>query len=467
MKHPVFVKMVAVLCTVLGLGIVLARIGWLVDERQGYQREAVESVQQSYAGSQALIGPVLQRSCTEEWTVQTGSGNDRRTDTERRRWTLHSVPAHLEASTGVQADARYRGLFKVNGYAARMAMTARWDDLSALAPQPQHAGSTVVCQAPTVWVAVSDVRGLRSAELKAAGQALVVQPGTGHATWGGGLHAVLPDGVSSAAPLTITAQLDLMGTAELALVPAARSTVWTMSSDWPHPSFGGRFLPVSREVRDNGFEARWAVTALASSAAQQVERPAPRKEEAVSLDTLAVTFTDPVNPYTLADRAIKYGLLFVALTFAAVALAETLARQRVRRVHPVQYAMVGLALSLFFVLLLALSEHLPFGVAYGSAAAACVLLLGHYGVHMLGSARDGWVFGAGMALLYGMLYLLLLREQTALLLGALGLFGALAAVMVLTRRLDWYRLGGAATATSSATSTATSSVPAPAQTAAH
>jgi inner membrane protein len=116
----------------------------------------------------------------------------------------------------------------------------------------------------------------------------------------------------------------------------------------------------------------------------------------------------------------------------------------VRRVHPVQYALVGLALALFFLLLLALSEHLPFAAAYGSAAAACVLLLGSYGRHMLGGARDGWVFGAGMALLYGLLYLLLLREQTALLVGSVGLFAALAAVMLLTRRLDWYRLGAAA-----------------------
>jgi inner membrane protein len=142
----------------------------------------------------------------------------------------------------------------------------------------------------------------------------------------------------------------------------------------------------------------------------------------------------------LSDRAIKYGLLFVALTFASVALAELLARSRVRRVHPVQYAMVGLTLCLFFLLLLSLSEHLAFATAYAVAASACVLLLGIYARHMLGSARDGWLFGAGMALLYGMLYLLLLREQTALVLGSVGLFAALAVVMLLTRRVDWYRL---------------------------
>ncbi|MFY8088890.1 MAG: inner membrane CreD family protein, partial [Rubrivivax sp.] len=115
MKHPVLVKMVAVLCMVLLISGVLARIGWLVDERQGYQQQAVESVQQSYAGAQTLMGPVLQRRCTEEWQVVVGSGSERRTDTLRRTWAMQSVPASLQATSTVQADARYRGLFKVNG----------------------------------------------------------------------------------------------------------------------------------------------------------------------------------------------------------------------------------------------------------------------------------------------------------------------------------------------------------------
>lgn len=447
MRHPVFVKMVAVLGTVVLIGLVLARIGWLVDERQGYQRQAVESVQQSYAGAQALLGPVLQRRCTEEWDVVVGSGAERRTETSRRSWVLQATAGTLTATATTQADARYRGLFKVNGYSARLELRANWPQLGALQAQAQHAGGRLSCQTPTVWVAVADVRGLRSAQVQAAGRTLEVQPGTGHDTWAEGLQAVLPGGALDAGALDLVVSLDLVGTADLALVPAARSVEWKLASDWPHPSFGGRFLPVTREVRDNGFEARWAVTALASSATQMVEepgekKPAGEKRPALwALDTLAVTFTDPVNPYKLADRAIKYGLLFVALTFAAVALTETLAGQRVRRVHPVQYALVGLALAVFFLLLLALSEHLPFATAYAVAASACVLLLGTYGRHMLGSVRDGRFFGAGMALLYGLLYLLLLREQTALLVGAVGLFAALATVMLLTRRLDWYRIG--------------------------
>lgn len=436
MRHPLLVKLIAVGASVLLIGMVLARVGWLVDERQGYQQEAVASVQQSYAGSQRLLGPVLQRRCSESWDVVTGTGPDRRTETQQRHFALQAVPEALHAGARTQADARYRGLFKVNGYAAHVDLRASWPTLAALQPQAEHAGGRLACEVPTAWVAVADVRGLRGARVLLDGRALDVEPGTGHEFWPQGLSAALPAAALDG-PLTLTLALDFVGTAELGLVPAARNVDWSLASDWPHPSFGGRFLPAERQVRDDGFTARWAVSALASSAPQQVSQAKERFDWS-TLDTLAVSFADPVNPYVLADRAVKYGLLFVALTFGAVGLAETLAPTR--RVHPVQYALVGLALALFFLLLLALSEHLPFAVAYGGAAAACVLLLGHYARHMLGSATAGHRFGAGMALLYALLYLLLSREQTALLIGSVGLFAALAAVMLATRRIDWYRL---------------------------
>ncbi len=139
----------------------------------------------------------------------------------------------------------------------------------------------------------------------------------------------------------------------------------------------------------------------------------------------------------LSDRAVKYDLLFIVLTFIAVGLIEVLSG---RRVHPVQYALVGLALSLFFLLLLSLSEHLPFEQAYAVAAAACALLLGVYAASMLGRNLAGLMFGGGIALLYGLLYALLQMEQNALVIGSVMLFAALATVMMLTRRIDWYAL---------------------------
>jgi inner membrane protein len=229
--------------------------------------------------------------------------------------------------------------------------------------------------------------------------------------------------------------LDLVGSQRLALVPAAGSTSLALQSSWQHPSFGGRFLPAERQVGVSGFSARWQVSELANNAAADVAAG----KGALEVDTLAVELIDPVNPYVMSDRAIKYGLIFIALTFVTVGLTELLTG---RRVHPVQYLLVGLALSLFFLLLLSLSEHLPFLVAYLIAAGGAAAVLTQYAAAMLGGWLRGLAFGGGIALLYGALYVLLSREQTALVIGAVLLFAVLAAVMTLTRKLDWYRLGG-------------------------
>ncbi|MEK8030967.1 cell envelope integrity protein CreD [Ideonella sp. DXS29W] len=467
MRFSLWGKALAIGAIVGVLTMVLARIGFLVDERRGRQQEAIQSVQQSQAGAQAVLGPWLHRRCVEEWEVEVGEGKERRLQTERREFRLQQAPQSLTVKSFATTEPRYRGLFKVNGFLGRLDMSAQWANLASLEPERSVKGSRLTCDSVQLMVAVADTRGVQRAELKLNGQALAVSAGTEHPQYPRGLHAAFD---LAQGPLAAELSMDLRGTSRLEVVPAAAQVEWDLRSDWQHPSFGGRFLPVQREVTPEGFHALWRVSELASSAARDVSKsgllcPAdtaggaamgggmesddaaaddnglPRAARDVRcLDTLAVSFIDPINPYVLADRAVKYGLLFVTLTFVAVALTEVLARSRVRRVHPVQYALVGLALSLFFMLLLALSEHLKFEVAYVAASVACAGVLAMYGSHMLGGWRAGSAFGAALGGLYGLLYVLLTREQTALVVGTLGLFALVAAVMMLTRRVDWYRL---------------------------
>jgi inner membrane protein len=459
MRFPLLSKVLAVGLVMLLMAVVLTRIGWLVDERQGRRQEAVASVKESVAAAQALLGPILQRRCTEHWQRTVGEGRERRTEPERRDIVLRAAPETLAVDGQLVSELRYRGIYKVHGYTGQIVLDARWDDLAAWQPRPEHPGSTIECEAPTVYAAVSDPRGLRRAEVVVDGQALRAEPGTGDAQHPQGLHVRLagraaPTGMAPSAPLAVKLTLQLAGTDRLALVPAANSTQWRLRADWPHPSFGGRFLPERREIGPSGFDAQWSVSSLASDAARAVAQGAalcgpdaleahlaPRRAVAAKapasscLDTLSVAFFDPVDVHVLADRAIKYGMLFVVFTFMAVGLVEVLAR---RRVHPVQYTLVGLALCLFFLLLLSLSEHVAFDIAYAAAGGACACVLAVYGAFMLGSRWGGAGFGAGVAALYGMLYVLLQQEQRALVIGSIALFVALAAVMWLTRRVDWY-----------------------------
>jgi inner membrane protein len=459
MRFPLLAKMAAIGLVMLLLMGVLTRIDWLVSERHTRQGEAMRSVSQSLASAQTLLGPLLQRQCSEEWDVQEGEGKARRSVTHKREFTLTSASQSLSVQSRASAEARYRGLFKVNGYVGTTEMSARWPHLQTLQPKAENKGGRLQCAPATVLLALSDVRGIRAAQVAVDGAPAEVHPGTGHGIYTRGFRAVLTDARSNQKDqaLDVKVTLDLLGTARLSLVPAADEVRWSVQSDWPHPSFGGRFLPATREVNAHGFTAQWTVSSLGSSAAldvaskaqalcEVIDLPAPAGDDASAVvqgrpggcvDTMDVSFIDPVNPYSLTDRATKYAMLFIVLTFAAVALTEVMARQRV---HPIQYALVGLALALFYLLLISLSEHIAFAQAYAVASAACVALLGYYARHMLGSWRAGGLFAIGIALLYGLLWTLLRMEQWSLAIGAVMLFAVLAVMMVLTRRLDWYAL---------------------------
>jgi inner membrane protein len=442
---------VVLVLLVLGLG----QITDLVTQRQSQRQTAIQSVAQSLAGSQTLLGPLVHIACTEEWdggdadvVVQ---GSDTKHRVGRREFTLMAPPANLAVTGTSQLEPRARGLHATQVFHLKSTITAQWSDLGALKPEREHPGSRLQCGAPLLMLAVSDARGIRQVDLKLNGVAYVARAGTIFGAYPRGIHTALPGSVDMAAPLTAEVQLELMGTEHLAVVPLGSATSIQLASNWPHPSFGGQFLPLERTISDKGFDATWRVSALASTAQQDVQQgrglcavgagsvaddeSATATPNGGCTETLGVTFIDPTNTYALSNRATKYGLLFIALTFVAVGLFELM---RSLRVHPVQYLLVGAAISIFFLLLVSLSEQLSFALAYAIAAGACVLLLTYYASHILQGWTRGLPFGAGIATLYSLLFVLLRLEQKALVVGAIALFLVLALVMMLTRKVDWY-----------------------------
>ncbi|HRM00283.1 MAG TPA: cell envelope integrity protein CreD [Acidovorax sp.] len=485
-KNPLFTKLAALAAVTLLLLFGLGLIEDVVRDRQRYRNLTAQNVADSLAGPQTLMGPLIHSACVESWDVETGKGDERRMVEKRREFLLTAMPEQLKLRSGAAMEERARGLHKVNTFNLKAHVTAQWGSLASLQPQSTVKGSRMHCGAPIVMVAVGDARGIRTAQLTLDNTALALKPGTFHPTYARGLHAALSESVRGQAPgLTATLDLELVGTERLSIVPLGGNTEVQMTSGWPHPSFGGRFLPSEREVKDDGFSAQWRLSSLATTAQADIAEGKRvcvdgEAQDSGCADSFGVAFIDPVNPYSLSDRATKYGVLFIALTFVAVGLFELMgngphapplrgslppegaafsswggpATKRLR-VHPMQYLLVGSALCSFFLLLVSLSEHLPFGVSYTVAATACVLLLAYYASHMLGSLARGLPLGAGVALLYGLLYVLLQLEQTALVVGAVTLFLVLAAVMVLTRNVNWYGLArGSAPADTPATEAA-------------
>ncbi|HEY0332627.1 MAG TPA: cell envelope integrity protein CreD [Stenotrophomonas sp.] len=418
---------------ILLLLVPLLLIRSVIVDRTQHREEAVARVSRSSAGEQRFLGPVRYLPWSREYQVRVRDEQGAFiVENRRETGTLVQTPTRLRIDGMLAPSERRIGLFKVPVYSWQAQVRAQFAPLPYAAVDGRTYGRAYLA------VGISDVRGLSGQPtLRVNGSVVNLQNDSGAlASASPGLHAELPALAEVAAGTLpglaeVAMDLRLAGTRALSIVPIGDNNQIALRSAWQHPSFGGEFLPTERQVDASGFQAQWALSSLATGAQAQL-----LKGEA--LDALRVDLIDPVDIYTQADRASKYGLLFVLLTFTGFVLLELI---RGLRIHPVQYLLVGLALAIFFLLLLSLSEHIAFWQAYLVAAAACIGLQGFYLTGVLRSRRLAVGFSTLLTALYGVLYSLLVSEDNALLMGSLLLFGILASIMWLTRRLDWYALG--------------------------
>ncbi|MEI8323763.1 MAG: cell envelope integrity protein CreD [Betaproteobacteria bacterium] len=448
MKSLLATKVFALGLVMLVLMAALSMIGGLASERLRYRAQAADSIRSSLAGPQTLAGAVMTRRCTK--TIETIVVREKQRTAERseEQVLLSALPQTLHWSATSQIEPRYRGLYKVNSFNLEAVGDFTWDSLAALAaPSVKDTVVGVRCDAPSVEFAIADVRGVRSIKVATPRGAAQVAASASSTWLKSGFKAALHvDEAALAGPSKVQLSIGLVGLESLGFVPLANQNSVTLKSDWAHPSFQGAFLPQDRKVDSGGFEATWNVSSLASSARSQLvgkTNLCDVREVAANescLQSFGVDFIDPINPASLSDRAIKYGVMFIVLTFAGLVVLEVLKRVPV---HPVQYLLIGAALASFFLLLLSLSEHIPFLQAYIVAALACIALLTAYAQAVLGGWARALPLTGGLAALYGVLYLVLQSEQHALLAGSMLLFVVLAGVMLLTRDVKWGRLNEA------------------------
>lgn len=441
-RSPAF-KFFLIAFLILLLLIPLLIVAALVSEREGRSREVMTDVARTWGGAQQLSGPFLVVPYLVRF--ETKEGDKVIQQTQERRAVF--LPEELTITGNGKSDVLHRSIFDVNVYTAKLTVDGSFavPDIAEVDPN----AVSVRWRDATVVLALSDVAGLKeAASLKVNDQeTLPFSPSVGvPGSYMSGMHAKLA-GASSviegeAPPKAFRFHADLVftGSGSLTFAPAARETHIDLSSDWPHPSFSGAFLPVEREVRTDGFAAKWRVPHLARSVPNAwsiadggLERFQPHQ--------FGVTFYQPVDFYDLVTRALKYGVLFLAVGFMGVFVLEIVSD---KRVHAVQYLFVGIAMVFFYVLLLSLAEHLGFTKAYVLASLATGGMLATYVAKALDSVRSGLLMAALFVLLYSFLYLILQLEDYALLAGALLGFAALTAVMFATLRVDWSGLGGPA-----------------------
>ena len=428
LKSPLFWKITTLIGCVVLLSLPLMMVRELINERADYRSEVVDAIEQSTSGSQKLAGPLIAIPITETLTRM----ENQKEVNYQRSWVYYWLPESLAVTGKQTVESRRVGIYSGQVWHNALQIKASFDPLRLAALRKTN----IVLGPPRLVVSVGDARGIGAIHApEVNGNVLSVEPGLGISGDGAGIHMPMPALAEDNKPLEIAFSLDLNGTGEFSLVPIGRNSELQLTSNWPHPGFLGSFLPTQREVSAAGYRAHWQSSWFANDMGSyfkdDMEIPWSRLP-AFSADVMSLA-----DQYQLTDRATKYAILLIGLTFMAFFVFESLTR---RPLHPMQYLLVGLSLVLFYLVLLALSEHVGFTAAWLAPSLSGAVMNGVYLQAVLRGWRNSLLFVAALLLLDGVMWFLLHSEDSALLLGTGVLVLALSVLMFLTRRVDWYAL---------------------------
>jgi inner membrane protein len=444
LRTSVMLKLLVIGILVLVLMIPANMLNSLIRERESNRNTAIAEVSSKWGEAQFIGGPILTLPYQETY-------QDAKNNKLQRTKYAHFLPEDLAIDGNVQPEKRYRGIYVVMLYNTKLKMSGYFKkpDIEALGLKSE----AILWNKAFLSVGITDLKGIKDTiKLSVNAQSLPVNPGIPSSD-------ILSSGVS--APLQLdkekyefSCELNLNGSTQLSFLPLGKKTAVSLTSPWPSPSFVGDFLPDNRKVADDGFKASWQVLQYNRNFPQQglgafiSTKPSDNYAENTDIDIAAaapirqsiasfgVKLLLPVDEYQKTMRSAKYDIMFILITFIAFFFVEILNQ---KRIHPIQYLLVGFAVCLFYLLLLSISEHLSFNWAYLIGCGLILSLVTFYVKHIFQSTRLTLLFSGILALLYGFFYSLLQLEDYSLLLGSAGLVLILGAVMYLTRNINWYK----------------------------
>jgi inner membrane protein len=345
------------------------------------------------------------------------------------------LPEQLDINGTIEPEIRYRSIYKVPVFTAKpISLSGKFvkNNFNTVGVNP----ALLRWNEAKLCIGISDLKGIKQQTIRWNGQQLNMESGLPE-------NNIVQQGISVPLPLdtsfidkenNFSVQLTLQGSEKLYCTPLGSSTTVHLTSSWLNPAFDGKYLPDTEKVNNKGFEADWNVS--------QFNRDFPKIFtggssilQSVKESAFGVILLSPFDAYAQTMRSLKYAILIIALTFFAYFFTEIFQR---RPVHPLQYILIGMALVIFYTLLLSISEYLQFAVAYLTASSATVLLLTWYTKSIFKKWNVVLVFSSLLSALYLFIYVLIQMQDNALLFGSIGLFVLLAAVMYLSRKIDWY-----------------------------
>jgi len=441
-RRAIYFKMAAIVILTAFLLIPLSMIYSVLNERLERRNEAVGDITSVWGREQTIIGPVLivpYRYSFKSWKEQPGPGGkiEKVEVTDTAVANAYFLPASLVINGDIHPRQLRRGIYQAIVYTGKL-------DLSGQFVLPDFA-NLHIAEPDILWddaqvtFAITDLRGVKETLQLQWGESHVpLAPGCKLTGFTSGVHARVGGLKDARGNIPVKFEVTLNGSGGIRFTPIAGENQVNIHSPWPNPSFQGAFLPSERAVNANAFDATWQLTQYGRDYVQQwtdQEGAVGLNPSSVASSLFGVDFLSGIDSYRTVERAIKYGILFFVLVFAAFFLFEILSGLRV---HPFQYGLVGAALCLFYLGLLSLSEFIAFGLAYSIAALATTLLISFYCARVLKSGGRTLLVSGMLAAIYGFLYITLQLQDYSLLFGTAGLFVVMTVVFYVTRNIDWY-----------------------------
>jgi inner membrane protein len=413
----------------------------LMRERMERRNGAVTEITATWGDSQEVLGPILMVPfkyyyTEKKWVVENNKSVARDIEVSQTDLAFF-LPDKLQVEGSVAPRKLYKGIYQAVVYDADLHVKGEFTapDFAPFKIDKYE----VDWEQATLGFPIRDLRGVRDTlKVNWNGRELVLQPGSGVKFYPKGAHVDVPK-LPQSGKIPFSLDIALRGSGSIQFAPTGMENEVSLNSAWPDPGFRGAFLPQERRITPQGFDANWKVSYYGRNFPQQWRgSDSGYAEKELASSYYGVEFVSLIDSYRNVERATKYGLLFIALVFVTFFLFETLTGLKV---HAIQYTLVGAALVLFYLALLSLSEFVNFGLSYIVAGAASTLLISLYSTTVLKSGKLAGALAAGLAVVYGLLYFILQLQDYSLLAGTAGLLIALAAVMYVTRNIDWYGRG--------------------------
>ncbi len=397
----------------------------LIRERQDRSVETIEKINAKWSDAQTIYGPVL----TIPYTTTHVDVNNK---TVFQQHTISITPENLNIDTQLFPEERYYGIYKTILYKSEIDLSGNFDKIN----YQKTDNSTIHWDQAYLTIGVSDLRGItENISFTLDNKQYPVEAAGNYDRLMGKILVVSlnnADTLLTGQPLNFNCKVKLNGSSNINFIPIGKTSKVHVAGTWKSPGFIGNFSP-EHTITENGFDASWSVLRFNRSIPETwIDNQVETFEDA----SFGVNLIDPVNHYQQNMRSAKYAFMFIALTFVVFFFVEILTK---KRIHPIQYLLVGIALILFYSLLLSISEQINFGIAYLVASIATIGLITAYTHSIFKNKVQTGGLAAMLCMLYIFLYVVLQLEDIALLLGSVGLFIILGIIMFFSRKINWYR----------------------------